>query len=186
MLIRSAVPTKLGKFCGASLLVILCCAAATKANADGCNLKNLGFGINQQSLKKSFNLNSMDVATSGEGIIRVGGKEICKNFPAESMVELLMLDDKFVQLSINGQNKAADILKIAQNNFGQQDNLKKEKIITHALWNEENKYSVIYSAYTQGRHNLEKLVITSSNHDKLFNKQNKLDDQEAVDAQQKE
>jgi hypothetical protein len=157
-------------------LFITLLLSASYASAENCDFKNLDFGINQVKLKKEFKLNTLDVATTGEGILNTGGADICDDLPPASVVEFLLLDNNFVQLTITTENKSGEILAYATKIFGPQDNTKGDKDKTRALWNEEGKYGVIYSAYKQGRHNLEKLVITSSNHQELFDKQNKADD----------
>ncbi len=168
------------------IILFALCIFATNANASSsnCDFTKLNFGISQAQLKKAFNLTAIDVATTGEGIIKVGGREICADLPKNSMVRLLFLDDNFVQLGIVNENVSGELLAFTTKIFDKQDNKKKPKKPKTALWNKKNQYSVIYNSYTEGRHKLERVLITSGKHQSAFDKQNKADD-EAIEEEYK-
>jgi hypothetical protein len=155
---------------------------AANANAASCDFTNLKFGITQEKLKKEYKLDTMDVATTGEGIIQIGS-EICEGLPVKSQLKFSLLDNNFVQLTITNQN-TGELLTFAQKIFGDQDNTKKQKKIKTAMWNKKHKYNVMYNTYTLGRHDQERIIITSVKHQKLFDKQNEADDK-ASDEDQK-
>lgn len=168
-----------------AILMALCVFAANaNAASSNCDFKNLNFGISQAQLKKAFNLTTIDVATTGEGVIKIGGREICSDLPEKSMARFLLLDDNFVQLSIVNENVSGELLTFATKTFDKQDNKKKPKSPKTALWNKKNQYSVMYNTYTEGRHKLERLMITSGKHQSAFDKQNKADD-EAIEEEYK-
>lgn len=168
-----------------SFLVALCIFALDANGAvSSCDLTKLNFGSSQAQLKKAFNLNTVDVTTVGEGIIQVGGHDICSDLPEKSMARFVLIDDNFVQLGIVGENTSGALLAFATKTFSNQDNTKKPKKPKTALWNKNNQYSVMYNAYPEGRHNLERILITSVKHRTLFDKQNTTDDNE-IDADYK-
>ncbi len=169
----------------ALVLIWLLPAFANAANNSNCDFTKLNFGINQSQLKKAFNLNTIDVATTGEGIIKTGAHEICSDLPENSMARLLLLDDNFVQLSIVGENTSGALLAFAIKTFDKQDNKKKPKKHATSLWNKKNQYSVMYNEYAEGTHNLERIIITSAKHQSMFEKQNAADDKDIDEEHQK-
>jgi hypothetical protein len=166
-------------------LATLLAGFSTQAHADNCDFSKLNFGSTQEKLKSDFKLNSMDVPTDGEGIISVGAAEICKDLPPAAKVDFRLIDNNFVQLSVTTENVSNKVFDFAIKTFGDQDNFDKDDEKKLALWNKDNQYSVIYKTFQQGRHNLENLVVTSSKHKALFDKQNKKDDEEASAADKK-
>lgn len=150
------------------------------AMGNNCDFKNINFGISQSQLKSIYKLNTMDVATTGEGLIRVGGKEVCDDLPERSVVTFLLLDDHFVQLGIEGNNddKKAVLLTFAEKVFDKPDPTKKKSDSPKiAMWNKKNQYNVMYNAYTAGHYDFERILITSDKHKDLFEKENKAQDE---------
>ncbi len=102
--------------------------------------------------------------------------------PEQAIVEIVFIDNKFVQLRIiNPKNKDDtkwDLRDYAKNIFGNPDNMNADQKIWGTkdsdklgLWvDKNNKYNVIYASYIEGKNSREKLEVTSSQHDALFEK----------------
>ncbi len=167
------------------IAVIIFIALAGNAHADGCNLKNLDFGISQEKLKESLKLDTLDVATTGDASIISGAREICKEMPQDAVVELGLIDDKFVQMRIINAGSANELFTYATTVFGERDNKDpKEKAgakVKLGLWSGDKAYSVVYTVYNAGGHEFERLVITSSNYKKLFESVNQAKSKAADD-----
>ena len=152
---------------------------ASSANASNCGLDKLDFGITQQQLKSKYNLESLDVTTSGEATINSGAAEICKDLPEDAVVGFMLIDDKFVQMQIVNKNINGALFDYATRIFGERDNkpknLKKpipSDKIRLGLWSKNDTYSAIYTSYMAGKYKREKLAITSKNYKDLFGKAN--------------
>lgn len=157
------------------------------ANASNCNFGNLNFGITQEKLKSEFKLETLDVASTGEATIPTGAPEVCKELPETAVVEFMLIDDKFVQMSIVNENTSHALFSYATKLFGERDNKDKDPTkptppeeIKLGMWTKSNDYSVIYKAYNVSKKEMEKLVITSRNHKDSFSAANKTKSQ-AID-----
>jgi|GEM_PF-3928301 len=157
--------------------IIMIFFAACPSYAESLNLKKLHFGISQEKLKSDFKIDELDVATTGESTIRVNAQTINKDLPEQAVVEFSLLDDKFVQIRIINENKSSELLKYAGKIFGDMDNkpgnprkLKSDEKTKRGLWAKGEDYSVLYETHTEGKHDYEKLMITSRKHHELFSK----------------
>ncbi len=152
---------------------------ANNAHAASCDLKNLKFGINQTEIKNLYKFKALDVALQGQASIISGASGICKDLPETAIVEFSLLDNKFVQLLIKNSNQDSSLLNYATKIFGDMDNKEKDtkkiamgKKIKLGLWSKDNDYSAVYTSYSAGKKEFEKLTITSKKHQDLFAKAN--------------
>ncbi len=162
---------------------------ANGAYALNCDLPHFAFGVNQESVKITYNLDVLDVATTGEAVITARGNDVCKEMPGTTIANFVFIDNQFVQVNfVNKNSKAQPLYKIAVRVFGEQDNKDKVKLpkgLTKkqniAVWSKDNEYSIVYTLANIGNEEVEKLIITSDKHQKLFDKVNLTKTKEADD-----
>lgn len=166
--------------------------AASPSFAGTCNFKALDFGVSQEELKSKFNLDTLDVAETGEASIISGAAELCKDLPESAVIEFNLIDNKFVQVLIKSQNTASSLLDYATATFGDMDNkdtdpkkIKPGEKVKLGLWAKDEDYSVVYTSYMAANHPLEKIAITSKKYAELFEDANKVKSQ-AIDNYLKE
>lgn len=163
---------------------------AAHSKADNCDFNNLKFGSGQEQIKKDFGFESPDVAMEGEAKMTIGAPDVCGDLPETSVLEFMVIDDKFVQLHIVNRSSGNKLLTFATKLFGERDNSEKDprkvnNTVKRGLWTKDTDYSVIYTTYNAGGHDFESLVINANNYKSLFDSAN-LKKSQDMDAYLKE
>lgn len=149
-----------------------CLFACASGTALACDFKQVPFGITAKQTVDRYKLNVLDIRSEGEFIVPDHGQKLCLDLPKQSIAEFIFINNVFVQLRIDTENVSGELKTLATESLGKSDDHDRPQAANPksdlALWNGNNDFSVIYSAFHRGRQDIEMLEITSKKHQRLF------------------
>lgn len=166
------------------LLAGISLAVLTGANAYACGLDDVKFGGSMDAVAKIYNITTKPGMTSGEAHLETTGKRLCSEFPDDTFIDFVFIDNQFVQIKIETPNIDGSLKKIAEKYFGDGDGKSKAKKegkpvedskankkdkTNHDIWASDKNKIIMYSAYNENGKDVEFIGITSRKHKTLFN-----------------
>lgn len=127
-------------------LFVLAMTLITMPKAHGCNVKQLPFGSNIQTLSERYRVIDDEVAIKGYAEVPISAESFCASYPEGVMAAITLVDNKMVKFTLIHEGKGIFKQSLEQQ-LGEmsRESTREEKLSFEYNWDNQKEFVAHYS-----------------------------------------